>query len=311
MVAGAVTLAAWLAVSATGQHGQARFADGHSLDHALAAELQQVLNRETPAPSALIVADVESGKILAAHGTELAAHRLETPGSTVKPFVLMALLESGRLDAQKRLLCHRPLYIGGVRMDCSHPEDVTQLDASEAIAYSCNSYVAQAAVRFEADEVVQLYRRLGFDSASGLADEETAGRVERASTREQMELEALGDWGVEVTPLELLEAYRRLALRVRRGEIATADSPVLAGLEGSVEFGMAHAAFVDGMKIAGKTGTSAEQGRPQTHGFFVGYAPVEKPQIAIMAYVERGRGGDAAGLAQPVLAAFAKHPRSP
>jgi membrane carboxypeptidase/penicillin-binding protein len=302
---------ALLAVATAGQHGGAHFADGPSVDRALAAELQQAIEHESPAPTAIVVVDVESGKIIAGRGMDLAAHRLATPGSSVKPFVLMALLESGRLDPQKKLLCHRPLWIGGVRMDCLHPEDVTQLDATEAIAYSCNSYVAQAAVRFNADEVVQLYRRLGFDSATGLADGEATGRIEHSSTREEMELEALGHWGVQVTPLELLEAYRKLALRVRRGEIADADAPVLAGLEGSTDFGMAHAAHVDGMKIAGKTGTSEAPGVPRTHGFFDGYAPAEKPQIAIMVYVERGSGGDAAAAAQPVLAAFARHPRSP
>jgi len=306
-----VAALALLAVATAGQHGQAHFADGPSMDRALAAELKQAIEHESPAPTAIVVVDVESGKIIAARGTDLAAHRLATPGSSVKPFVLMALLESGRLDPQKKLLCHRPLWIGGVRMDCLHPEDVTQLDASQAIAYSCNSYVAQAAVRFNADEVVELYRRLGFDSATGLADGEATGRIEQPSTREEIELEALGHWGVQVTPLELLEAYRKLALRVRRGEMAEADGPVLAGLEGSTDFGMAHAAHVDGMKIAGKTGTSEAPGVPRTHGFFDGYAPAEKPQIAIMVYVERGSGGDAAAAAQPVLAAFAKHPRSP
>ena len=304
-------LLALLVSSAAAQHGQTRFADGVPIDRALAAELQQAIEHESPAASAIVVASVESGKIIAARGMELAAHRLETPGSTVKPFVLMTLLESGKLDAQKKMLCHRPLWIGGVRMDCSHPEDITQLDATDAIAYSCNSYVAQAAVRFNADEVVQLYRRLGFDSASGLAEGEATGRVAHSGTRDEMELEALGHWGIEVTPLELLEAYRRLALRVRRGGVPEADAPVLAGLESSVAFGMGHAAFVDGMKIAGKTGTSEAPGRQQTHGFFVGYAPAEKPEIVVMVYVERGRGTDAAGLAQPVLAAFAKHPRSP
>jgi len=307
----AAALVAVLAVNAGGQHSGARFADGLPIDRALAAELQQAIEHESPAPTAIVVADVESGKILAARGMDVAAHRLESPGSTVKPFVLITLLESGRLDPQKKLLCHRPLWIGTVRMDCTHPEDVTQLDAMEAIAYSCNSYVAQAAVRFDTDEVVQLYRRLGFDSASGLAEGEATGRIERTGTREDMELEALGHRGVEVTPLELLEAYRKLALRVRRGGMADADAPVLAGLEGSVEFGMGHAAHVDGMKIAGKTGTSEAPGRPQSHGFFAGYAPAEKPEIAVMVYVERGHGGDAAALAQPVLAAFAKHPTSP
>ncbi len=300
-----------LAVATAGQHGQAHFADSPSVDRALAAEMQLAIEHESPAPTAIVVVDVESGKIIAARGMDLAAHRLATPGSSVKPFVLMTLLESGRLDPQKKLLCHRPLWIGGVRMDCPHPEDVSQLDATEAIAYSCNSYVAQAAVRFRADEVVELYRRLGFDSVTGLADGEATGRIELSSTGEEMELEALGHWGVQVTPLELLEAYRKLALRVRRGEMSEADAAVLAGLEGSTDFGMAHAAHVDGMKIAGKTGTSEAPGVPRTHGFFDGYAPAEKPQIAIMAYVERGSGGDAAAAAQPVLAAFAKHPRSP
>jgi membrane carboxypeptidase/penicillin-binding protein len=308
---GIAAIVALLAAAVAAQRGGAHFADGLPVDRALATELQQAIGHESPAATAIVVVDVESGKIIAARGMDLAAHRLETPGSSVKPFVLMTLLEAGRLDPQKKLMCHRPLWIGGVRMDCLHPEDVTQLDATEAIAYSCNSYVAQAAVRFDADEVVQLYRRLGFDSVSGLADGEATGRIQRSSTREEMELEALGHWGVQVTPLELLEAYRKLALRVRRGEMADADAPVLAGLEGSVDFGMGHAAHVNGMKIAGKTGTSEAPGVPRTHGFFDGYAPAEKPEIAIMVYVERGRGSDAAAAAQPVLAAFAKHPRSP
>jgi cell division protein FtsI/penicillin-binding protein 2 len=66
---------------------------------------------------AAVVADVVTGEILAAHEIDLAAHRLLRPGSTVKPFVLMALLESGKLNARQRLVCRRPLRIGGVRMD--------------------------------------------------------------------------------------------------------------------------------------------------------------------------------------------------
>jgi penicillin-binding protein 2 len=311
IASGAAAIIVLFVAAAAAQRGQSQFADGLPVNRALAADLQHAIEHESPSPSVIIAVDVESGKIIASRGMDLAAHRLETPGSSVKPFVLMALLESGRLDPQKKLFCHRPLYIGGVRMDCLHPEDVTQLDASEAIAYSCNSYVAQAAARFEADELVQLYRRLGFDSVTGLADGEATGRIERSSTREEMELEALGHWGVQVTPLELLEAYRKLALRVRRGQMAEADAPILAGLEGSTDFGMGHAAHVDGMKVAGKTGTSEAPGVPRTHGFFDGYAPADRPEIAVMAYVERGSGGDAAAAAQPVLAAFAKHPRSP
>jgi penicillin-binding protein 2 len=256
---------------------------------------------------AAVVADVATGEILAAHELELAAHRLARPGSTVKPFVLMKLFEMGRVNASERLQCQRPLLIGGVRMDCAHPASVTDLDAEEAIAYSCNSYFAEAATRLSAAELVQALRQAGFDSASGLAKDEASGRIEMPRDRDALQLEALGDRGIEVTALELLGAYRKLAL-VRRNRAlgaAEVDATVFAGLEESVAYGMAHAAHVEGMKIAGKTGTAASRESARTHGFFVGYAPAEKPEIVVIVYLERGNGGDAAGVARGVFEVFA------
>jgi cell division protein FtsI/penicillin-binding protein 2 len=256
---------------------------------------------------AAVVADVNTGEILASHDIEMAAHRLARPGSTVKPFVLMALLESGKIDASERLLCRRPLRIGGVRMDCAHPVSIVDLDAEEAIAYSCNSYFAEAAARLSAGELTGALRRAGMDSASGLVKDEASGKIEMPRDREMLQLEALGNRGIEVTALELLEAYRKLALRKRNGLRDTdADAPVFAGLEESVTFGMAHAANVDGVKIAGKTGTAASRESARTHGFFVGYAPAEKPEIVVVIYLEQGNGGDAAGVARGIFAAAAK-----
>ncbi len=124
---------------------------------------------------AAVVADVATGEILAAHELDLAAHRLARPGSTVKPFVLMALLESGKIEASERLLCRRPLRIGGVRMDCSHASSIVELNAEEAIAYSCNSYFAEAATRLSGAELVQALRQSG----AGFAERAGEGRGER------------------------------------------------------------------------------------------------------------------------------------
>jgi cell division protein FtsI/penicillin-binding protein 2 len=270
-------------------------------------ELQAAVERAMEGRAgAAVVAEVSTGEILAAQGMEVAAHRLVRPGSTVKPFVLMALLESGKLSAGERLLCRRPLRIGGVRMDCAHPSSVLDLNAEEAIAYSCNSYFAQAATRLSAAELVQAFRRAGFDSPSGLAKEEASGRIEMPRDHEMLQLEALGDRGIDVTPLELLGAYRKLALQKRNGP-ADSDSAVFAGLEQSAAYGMAHAANVEGTKIAGKTGTAASRENPRTHGFFAGYAPAERPEIVVVIYLERGNGGDAAEVARTVLAAAAKN----
>ncbi len=260
---------------------------------------------------ALVVADVGTGEILAAHELGLAARRLERPGSTLKPFVLMALLESGKLNASQRLQCRRPLRIAGVRMDCTHPDSVADLNAEEAIAYSCNSYFAEAATRLSSTELTQVLRRAGFDSPSGLAKEEASGHIETPRDRSMLQLEALGDRGIEVTSLELLGAYRKLALQKRNGIAAEVDGPMFAGLEQSVAYGMAHAANVDGMKIAGKTGTAASRETARTHGFFAGYAPAEKPEVVVVVYLEQGRGGDAASAAQSVFAEFAKDRRTP
>ncbi len=296
-------------------------------------ELRAAVERamETRAGAA-VVADVETGQILAEQGLETAAHRLARPGSTLKPFVLMALLESGKIEASQRLLCRRPLRIGGVRMDCAHASSIVDLNGEEAIAYSCNSYFAEAATRLSAAELVQALRKAGLDSASGLVKEEARGRIEMPRDREMLQLEALGDRGIEVTALELLEAYRKLAVQKRNvagaadaggasaggaspaptgalpgdGGAIGRDTAVFAGLEESVAYGMGHAANVEGLKVAGKTGTAASRESARTHGFFVGYAPAGKPEIVVVIYLEQGNGGDAAGVARGVFAAAAK-----
>jgi cell division protein FtsI/penicillin-binding protein 2 len=277
-----------------------------SEDSATASKLQREVDRVMGKLSgAFVVVDVTTRAVLAAHGMDLASSRLEAPGSTLKPFILMALLESGKLDPQQQFLCRRPLKIGSAQLDCTHPAEVRQLDAAEAIAYSCNSYVAQVASRLNGTEIVEIMRRAGFDAPSGLVAQEARGRIAQPSNLEDLQLQALGYRGIVVTPLELLEAYRKLALRKRRKDLGV-DAPVFQGLEDSVVFGMAHAALVDGMKIAGKTGTSVARNTQQTHGFFVGYAPAEKPEIAVVVFLAQGRGLDAAAVAQPVFNAFAK-----
>jgi len=278
----------------------------HSDDSANPSKLQREVDSALGnLPGAFVVVNVTSRTVLAAHGMDMASLRLEAPGSTLKPFLLMALLETGRVDPKQQFICHKLLRIGSAQLDCTHPAEVRQLDAEEAIAYSCNSYFAQVASRLSASEFVELLRRAGFATPSGLVAQEARGRIALPANLEELQLEALGYRGIAVTPLELLEAYRKLALRIRQNDLGV-DALVFKGLEGSVAFGMAHAAWVDGMNVAGKTGTSVARNTQQTHGFFVGYAPAEKPEIAVVVFLAQGRGLDAAAVAQPVLNAFAK-----
>jgi peptidoglycan glycosyltransferase len=255
-------------------------------------------------PGALVVLNVASGKILAKSHLDVAAQRLAAPGSTLKPFVLMELLSTGRVQPATRLVCRRPLYIGGRRLDCTHPEGVNALDAADAIAYSCNSYFASVATLLKHDELARMLRRTGFTSRTHLVPNEAVGTLTEAREEPQLQLQALGEWGIEVTPLELLTAYRNLALQKLRTPDTGSAAPVFDGLERSVRYGMAHSAQPHGTTAAGKTGTAADPGTTWTHGFFVGYAPADKPEIAIVVYLRQGRGMDAAAIAGKVLDAY-------
>jgi len=258
-------------------------------------------------PGAVVLLDVASGRIVAQSNLKLAAERVTTPGSVVKPFVLLELLESGKIDPEQHLVCRRMLTIAGHRMDCTHSPAVTNLNAADAIAYSCNSYFAQAAVRLSPGELAQTFERAGFSAPTGLAEDEAEGRVVTAIGQPQFQLQALGYWGVEVTPLELLAAYRNLALDKLNND-SPRNRPVFEGLERAVKYGMAHDALPSGITAAGKTGTSTGA-MSETHGFFVGYAPAERPQVVLVVYLEHGRGSDAAAVASPIFTAYGKTPQ--
>jgi penicillin-binding protein 2 len=63
------------------------------------------------------------------------------------------------------------------------------------------------------------------------------------------------------------------------------------GLRAVVAAGTGRAAAVEGLEMAGKTG-SAENPRGRPHAWFVGYAPVDRPALVVVAFVEHGyRGG--------------------
>ena len=71
-----------------------------------------------------------------------------------------------------------------------------------------------------------------------------------------------------------------------------------------MKYGTAHAAFVEGLSVAGKTGTATNLQELGPHGLFIGYAPSEHPDIAVVVYLTQGRGLDAAAMAQQVFAQY-------
>ena len=251
-----------------------------------------------------MVLDVESGTIVGAAGGDVLRHRIATPGSTVKPFVLELALQEHRIAPDLTLACRRRLEIGGKRMDCSHADVMGSYNAVEALALSCNSYFAAVGARLQAGELERHFRELGFNHATGLLSGESEGRITEAHTVEQRELLALGAEGIEVTPLELANAYLRLARAAEKA--APVQKPVFEGLRRSADSGFAQMARPQGLSIAAKTGTSSDRGSAHTHAWLVGYAPAENPRIVVLVFLENGRGSsDAALAARTIFQAYA------
>jgi penicillin-binding protein 2 len=279
-------------------------ASGLALGQEAKLDLQSVVTRAMGGSrgSAVVLA-VESGQILAAYHLKAAAQRLAAPGSSIKPFTLKALLDAGRVDSSTALACKRSLNVAGHRLDCSHPQTGQPLDAATALAYSCNSYFTTMATRLSPSQLRDTFVRDGFTHTTGITPEETAGSVAVASSTSELQLQAIGEWGVKVTPLELLRAYRNLAL-VASGQIDPKLTPLFQGLASSTRYGMARSAQPEnGIRVAGKTGTATAEQGPWTHGWFAGFAPADRPTVVLVVFLEKGRGSDAADIARQIFTA--------
>ena len=253
-----------------------------------------------------VVLDVVSGHLLAVYHPEVAARRLARPGSAFKPFTLLALLQSGKLSTGESVACRRDLHVGSHDLSCSHPQ-TGPLDAVSALAYSCNTFFATFGLRLSAEELRAAFTHAGFASPSGFAADEATGFIHPAHTDEERQLQAVGEGEMQVTPLEMLGAYRTLAVRRTAGDASAAERAVFMGLEQATDYGMARLASIAEMKVAGKTGTPRTDEGAWTNGWFAGYAPADKPEIVVVVFLEKGTGpGDAAPLAAQIFRAWYK-----
>jgi penicillin-binding protein 2 len=85
------------------------------------------------------------------------------------------------------------------------------------------------------------------------------------------------------------------------------DSIVLEGLKAVLEAGgTAGASAIQGLTLAGKTGTAQNTGGPD-HGWFVGFAPADKPKIVVAVLLEFGlHGSRAAHIASAIIGHYLK-----
>jgi penicillin-binding protein 2 len=89
---------------------------------------------------------------------------------------------------------------------------------------------------------------------------------------------------------------------------------VAEGLEAAVVWGSAQLAYLDSVRVAGKTGTAEffdpdippdDEGNLPTHAWFTAFAPVEDPEIALVVFVYNG--GEGSETAVPIAAEILRY----
>ena len=253
-------------------------------------------------PGAVVALDAASGRLLAVVNPEVAARRTFRPGSVFKIVTAWAALETGAADPREQIECRNVFSCGGQRLRCCLPGGHGKVDMADALARSCNVYFYHLSRRVSAAAVLHRARSLGFGASTGrFGAEEKAGRLPLKVNGADVPPFAIGDLiGTEVTVAQMAEMVRRLA--IARG---SAPEFIRRAMAEAVSSGTAAPAAVPGLVIAGKTGSPSREWGGGTHAWFVGFAPAEKPRVALAVLVLKGHGrDDAAPVARRILSAW-------
>lgn len=76
----------------------------------------------------VLVVSVDTGDVVS-HRMDASARRVGSPGSIVKPFTLLALVEEGVVAEVTTAFCPRIVRVGGRNPDCTHPVESEAIDA--------------------------------------------------------------------------------------------------------------------------------------------------------------------------------------
>ncbi len=263
---------------------------------------------------------------------------LNPPGSTFKLVVTAAALESGRYTPESTFPNPASLTLPGtdavVRNSgggtCGGGSEVTLADA---LRLSCNIPMAELGMELGDAAIREQAEKFGFNFDFEIPTATEASTYPRVLDEPQTALSAFGQGDVRATPMQMAMVSAAIANGgiVMDPEIVDAviapDFSPLQEFEASefgraiseetantmvqmmvngVENGAASNARIDGVSVAGKTGT-AENGESEPYTlWFTGFAPADNPQYAITVLVEDGGGLGQEGFGNLIAAPVAK-----
>ena len=260
------------------------------------------------------------------------------PGSTFKVVTATAALDTGRFNPSSVISGDSPKEIGGVPLSNFGNQSFGPVTLTTALTKSINTVWGRVGELVGKDTMFTYMRRFGFNTkppidlpgselrSSGVFSK---GKLLDESDDVDIGRVAIGQERLLVTPLqmamvastisndgklmrprlvqEVRDADGRTVKRVKPSEEAAVMKPETARALASmmsqvVKEGTGTAAALSGIDVAGKTGTAEVGGTNQA--WFIGFAPVGNPRVAVAVTVERtsGQGGTiAAPIAKQVM----------
>ncbi|TFC91070.1 penicillin-binding protein 2 [Cryobacterium sinapicolor] len=267
-----------------------------------------------------------------------ATKTLNPPGSVFKLVVMTAALESGKFTpdstfpnpATYQLPGSSAIVINSGGGTCGGGDTVT---LATALRLSCNIPMAELGLQLGNEAIRDTAEKFGFNTdysvpldvsqsvyPTVLDDAQTAlsafGQTDVRATALQMAMvsSAIANGGQLMTPnlvdkvtapdLSPIQVFEPEAMeRVMSAETAATLTQMMVN---GVQDGAASNATIDGVKVAGKTGTAENaEDEPYTL-WFTGFAPAEDPKYAITVLVEDGGGLGQTGYGNLLAAPIAK-----
>ncbi len=292
--------------------------------------LKAAIQAHSAESGSIVVLDVRTGEVLAVVNqptynpndrSQFSAERYRNravtdifePGSSIKPLVVAAALESGEFRPSS-IVDTAPGYVTVGAKTIEDRRNLGRVSLTTILARSSNVGVTKLAMSLQPDQLWQTMTEFGLGSLTSSAfPGESAGLLTHFSNWKPISQATLAyGYGVSVTALQLAQAYAAIgnAGRMNPVSLVALDKPIdgeqviapdTAGavrrmLEEVVRpGGTGTKAAVAGYRVAGKTGTAwkfAAGGYSEDKyiSIFAGLAPASDPQLAAVVVIDEPSG---------------------
>lgn len=266
-----------------------------------------------------------------------ATQALYAPGSTFKMVTLAAALQDGIAKADTEYDSPGEMEISNAPVTNVKKRSYGKITLAQAMWYSSNTVFGQVGVQLGSDLLVNMACSFGFNEAinfdlplatslmpdpAEMTEWETAwaacgepvGEHESPAGPQATVMQmclvgcAIANEGAIMQPYLVDGIYNAngergftpLPVKLKQAiDPKTAEAEIEV-MKGVVVEGTGGKAAIDGMEVAGKTGTH-ERGDGDDDSWFVGLAPADDPQVVVAVAIERGESGAGARAAHDVM----------